>query len=163
MKRQAKQRSQCEISNWVSRAVLVCELITVVLVGTAVLVVGATTAPAPPSNSNFQHQLINSVYQPIVSRDPFLSRDENLILTGPKTVDLRTFHLDGFLGPANNLNAVVNGWVLSLNKPVVIETATGHIQIKAVQIALDGVVLEVGDQHVKLKRDAAKALAKPLK
>ena len=103
------------------------------------------------------------MYQPIVSRDPFLSRDENLILTGPKTVDLRTFHLDGFLGPANNLNAVVNGWVLSLNKPVVIETATGHIQIKAVQIALDGVVLEVGDQHVKLKRDAAKALAKPLK
>ena len=163
MKHQANQRSQCEVSNWGSRAVSVCELITVVLVGAVAIVVGATTAPAPPSNSDFQYNLNNSVYQPIVSRDPFLSRDENLALTGPKTVDTRTFHLDGFLGPANNLNAIVNGCVLSLNKPIVVKIATGHIQIKAVQITLEGVVLEVGGQHVKLKCDAAKALEKPPK
>ena len=162
MKQPANQRRRWMISWSGYRAVSVGVLIAM-LAGTAARGLGAAPAPLPPPNNNFHPALNTSTYQTLAARDPFLKPGENLVPTGPKTIDQKTFHLDGFLGATNDLTAIVNGWVLRLNKPVAIETATGRIQIKAVQITLEGVVLEVGGQLMKLQRDIASAPMKPLK
>ena len=123
-----------------------------VLLGTAAP--GATTAPASPPNTDFQPRLNESVYQPNTTRDPFLkSGQSNGLSPSPdRPTDPTNIHLDGFLGSTNNLSAIVNGWVLNLNKPIQVETASGRLQIKAIRIALDGVVLEVDGKRVELKR-----------
>jgi len=93
-----------------------------------------------------------SVYQPVAARDPFLKPGANVALVSMQTADPTVLHLDGLLGSTNDLTAIVNGWAISLNKPVVLETAGGRLQIKAVKISFEGVILEVGGKRVELKR-----------
>ena len=145
--------------------VLVRGFIAAVLVGAVARGLGGTATPVPPPTANFQPRLTNSVYQPTASRDPFLKSGENIVPAGsnekPSTDSSTPFHLDGFLGASNDLVAIVNGWVLTLNKPRVLETATGPVQIKAVKITFDGVMLDVGGKIVELKRATAPPPPKP--
>ena len=119
--------------------------IVAILVGTAVCSLGAPAAPVSPPSNEFKPRLNNSVYEPVKTRDPFLPPGfSGMISSTIKAADPTVFHLDGFLGATNNLTAIVNGLALSLNKAVVLETENGRMTIKAVQISLSGVVLEVG-------------------
>ena len=112
-----------------------------------------TVAPVVLTNSDFAPRLNSSTYQPTAVRDPFFISGTRAVPTGPKTVAEPTiFHLDGFLGSTNHLTAIVNGWVLSLNKPLIIETDNGKLEIKAVKITFAGVTLEVGGKQIELKR-----------
>ena len=113
-----------------------------------------TATPVVVPNSDFPPQLNLSQYQPTALRDPFFKPGTSAAPTGPKTVmaEPTTFHLDGFLGSTNHLSAIVNGWVLSLNKPLVVQTDNGKLEIKAVQISFAGVILEVGGKRIELKR-----------
>ena len=125
----------------------------VILVAASLRSLGAPAAPVPPPSNEFKPQLNNSVYETAKPRDPFLPPGvSGVVSSNIKAADPTVFHLDGFLGSTNNLTAIVNGLALSLNKPVVVETETGRITIKAVQISLSGVVLEVGGKRVELKR-----------
>ena len=130
------------------------QLLGVVLAGAATTL-GAAPSAAPLQTGDFQPRLKSSVYQPVASRDPFLAPGASAVSTGPANAEPTTFRLDGFLGQTNNLSAIVNGVVLSLNKPVMLETGGGRIAIKAVQITMNGVVLEVGGKRLELKRATA--------
>ena len=135
-------------------ALAACGLIIGALVGGGAQGLGATALPAPPAGDGFHPQLTISVYQPVAVRDPFLKPGASNLPAGLKTANPSLWHLDGFLGSTNDLTAIVNGLPLSLNKPVMLETASGRIQIKAVTITLMGVVLEVDGKRLELKRAA---------
>ena len=125
-----------------------------VLVGLGSRGLAGTATPVVLPNTDFPPQLNLSQYQPTALRDPFFKPGSSTAPTGPKAImaEPTTFHLDGFLGSTNHLSAIVNGWVLSLNKPLVIDTATGKLEIKAVQISFAGIILEVGGKRIELKR-----------
>ena len=114
---------------------------------------GAGPAPVAPPNNEFQPQLVFSVYQPTAPRDPFLKPGTVLSSSGLKTADATLFHFDGFLGSTNNPTVIINGIALNLNKPVLLETERGSIQVKAVKITLKGVTLEVAGKLVEVPRD----------
>jgi len=119
----------------------------------AVMRVVAGSALVALPSEEFQPRLNFSVYQPSISRDPFLKPGTVLSSAGLKTADVTLFHLDGFLGSTNNPTAIINGMVLNLNKPVLLETERGSIQVKAVKITLKGVTLEVAGKLVEVQRE----------
>jgi len=130
-----------------------CGFIIAILLAVRSRGLAGTAAPVVLTNSDFAPHLNRSTYQPTAVRDPFFNPGTSAVLTGPKAVaEPTTFHLDGFLGSTNHLTAIVNGWVLSLNKPLIIETDNGKIEIKAVKITFAGVTLEVGGKQIELKR-----------
>ena len=132
-----------------------CGLLLATLLITVGRGLAGTGTPAALPTSDFAPRLNNSVYQPTSIRDPFLAAGTSVAPVGTKpAAEPTTFHLDGFLGSSNRLAAIVNGWVLSLNKPMVVETANGKLEIKAVQITFAGVILEVGGKRIELKRTA---------
>ena len=153
MNSRTDQYSRCARPGQFDRVSLAVRgLIVAVLLSAIVTELNATNAPAPPPSSEFQPRLNLSAYQPVTARDPFLKPGANGSPVSLKMADSTIFHLDGLLGSTNDLTAIVNGWAISLNKPVVLETASGRIQIKAVKISFEGVILEVGGKRVELKR-----------
>jgi len=145
----SKHARRCRArARWVFRGFTVAIWVAVCSRGLA-----GTAAPVVLTNSDFSPRLNSSTYQPTAVRDPFFKSGTSAVLAGPKAVaEPTTFHLDGFLGSTNHLTAIVNGWVLSLNKPLIIETDNGKIEIKAVKITFAGVTLEVGGKQIELKR-----------
>ena len=139
----------------------ICALILATLVVGAGSGRGATNAPAVPPSAEFQPRLTTSVYQPVAPRDPFLKPGASNLPGRLTTANPALLHLDGFLGSTNNLTAIVNGLALNLNQPVVLETPSGRIQIKAVQITFARVIVEVGGQRVELKRTTENPAPKP--
>ena len=133
-----------------------CRFIFAILLAVGSRGLAGTAAPVVLTSSDFAPRLNSSTYQPTAVRDPFFNPGTSTAVpTGPKAVaEPTTFHLDGFLGSTNHLSAIVNGWVLSLNKPLIIETDNGKIEIKAVKITFAGVTLEVGGKPIELKRSA---------
>jgi len=132
-----------------------CGFIFSILLAVCSRGLAGTAVPVVLTNSDFAPRLNSSTYQPTAVRDPFFNPGPSAVPTGPKAVaEPTTFHLDGFLGSTNHLTAIVNGWVLSLNKPLIIETDNGKIEIKAVKITFAGVTLEVGGKRIELKRSA---------
>ena len=131
-----------------------------VLVSGGLCRLGATTGPAPLSNDEFQPRLNMSVYQPVAPRDPFLTPGARVSPANSTLADATMFRIDGVFGSPKKMTAIVNGAALSLNKPIVLDTTSGRIQVKAVKITFEGVVLEIGGQRVEVKR-VADNLPKP--
>jgi hypothetical protein len=107
---------------------------------------GATPAP-----SEFAPQLQVSVYNPVKVREPFrkvgqLAPDAKTLMGGSAV-----FRLQGILYEKGKPAALVNDQLVELNKPVAVAAGGGEIQVKAIEITRDRVVLDAGGQKIELQ------------
>jgi len=111
---------------------------------------GAATEGKPTSSL----ELSPSAYLPQNVRDPFGSEvpkaaDGTVVvarLAGPDMLKLQ-----GILYNKANPSALVNDQLVELNKTVKVHTAQGEVEVKALEITHELVVLEVGDQKIELR------------
>lgn len=112
---------------------------------------GATTE----GKARFNPELSRSVYAPEAVRDPFGSGAAQL--AGPSASErLRAaapalLKLKGILYHAVRPSAIVNDQLVELNRSVTVQTEQGEMEIKALQITHEVVLLEVGGQKVELQ------------
>lgn len=114
----------------------------------------ANAGAGTPPTADFKPDLQQSRYDPVKQRDPFAK-------AGATTADAKTlpaaalvFHLSGILYQPTNPSAVVNDKLLTLNKTVTLNAGNGEVQVKAVEITRDRVVLEAGGQKVELRMNS---------
>ena len=117
--------------------------------------VGAATG-SKPGNS---FELVLSTYRTQNTRDPFGSQpagstDTNGAAT-VTSVGADTLRLSGILYDAHHPSALVNDELLELNRPVKVHSAQGEVEIKALKITHDLVVLQVGEQTMELRLGGA--------
>jgi len=88
-----------------------------------------------------------STYQPTQTRDPFgrgpAAAGGGVVVTG--------FNLQGILWDARKPMAIINDQLVSPHKPVTVPVGSAQVQVKALEITRDKVVLEVGTQRVELR------------
>jgi hypothetical protein len=121
---------------------LVFLLLWLILCATA----GAVTQPAP----DFKPQIQKSTYAPTKTRDPFL-RAGAAVETKSTPVSSFVFKLQGILYQPSDPAAIVNDQLVRLNKTVSLEDPNSSIEVKAVEITRDRVVLQVRGQRVELQ------------
>jgi hypothetical protein len=115
----------------------------------------ARVGAATESKSGHSLKLVLSTYTTQNTRDPFGSQlagstDTNGI--GMVTsVGADTLKLTGILYDAAHPSALVNDQLLELNRPVKVQTAQGEVEIKALKITRELVVLQVGGQKMELR------------
>jgi hypothetical protein len=115
------------------------------------LLVCATAGAATKPKAEFAPELKASTYEPTNLRDPFAkpgvaSQDAKAAPGAPII-----FQLQGILYQPTNPSAIVNDRLLTLNKIVTLNTGNVEVQVKAVEITRNTVVLEVGGQKVELQ------------
>ena len=107
---------------------------------------GATTPPpAAP-----KQELKLSMYEATTARDPFRKRNTASVTTVASNVPL-DFRLQGILYSTRRPSAMVNNALVELDKPVMVVCGNGQVQVRAVEITRDRVILEVGGQRVELR------------
>lgn len=105
-----------------------------------------------PAAAGDDPKLQVSSYSPSKTRDPFVKAGAGAgVGTQLTGVDSNMFHLQGILYQPTDPSAIVNNKLVSLNKIVTLTTDAGEIQIKAVEITRDRVVMEAGGQKVELR------------
>jgi hypothetical protein len=119
------------------------------------LFICARAGAATTSNSTSKLELILSTYATQTQRDPFGSEipKSGTPLTAGTTLNAGadTFKLMGILYDAVKPSALVNNEIVELNKPVKVETGQGTVEIKALSITRDTVVLDVQGQKMELR------------
>jgi hypothetical protein len=111
---------------------------------------GAETA----SQLNFTPELKLSSFTPQKQRDPFggglgkVGEGSSPATTAAASAALK---LQGILYQAGSPSAMVNNRLIQLNKPTTVSTDQGEMEIKAVEITRNTVVLEAGGQKVELR------------
>jgi hypothetical protein len=114
----------------------------------------AGAAPAKPAQP-FTLDLQLSAYEPTKARDPMTKvgavSPEAKLLPGAAI----PFVLEGILYQASNPSAVVNGKLLTLDKTVSLSIGTSEVQVRAIEIGRDKVVLEASGQKVELRLNLA--------
>jgi hypothetical protein len=123
------------------------------------LVLCARVGAATESKSGHGLELVPSTYSPQNSRDPFGAQvvggaDTNGTAT-VRPVDAGTLKLMGILYDAAHPSALVNDQLLELNRPVKMQTAQGEMEVRALKITRDLVVLQVGGQTMELRLGGA--------
>jgi len=172
MSRQSSRSGIFPPINWRRRMSRFAIDVVMVLLTRAALAAPTNSAPVLTTKTNrnevsesveFNPQLIRSVYKPRVSRDPFLkpgltdgSGASRLAMTSHGT-----FRLQAILWSPTNPSAVVNDQFLSLAKSVILSTASGNVEVKAVEIGRDRVVLDVAGQRVELKLNPEQPMGGP--
>lgn len=115
----------------------------------------ARAGAAPESKSAPRFILTLSTYTTQTARDPFgaevLKTPGTTGAGSPGAAGAEGFKLMGILYDAANPSALVNDQLVELNKPVRMQTGRGEVEVKAVTITRDLVVLEVGGQKVELR------------
>jgi hypothetical protein len=101
-------------------------------------------------------QVIGSSYAPQQQRNPFGSGTVVESTNGPgakasQTVAPGMLKLKGILYDPVRPSAVVNGQLVELNKTVTVSTEQGDIEVKALEITREFVMLEVGGRKVELR------------
>jgi hypothetical protein len=119
----------------------------------------ARVGAATESKSGHNLELIPSTYTTQNPRDPFGaqvagSADTNGAGT-VTSVDAGAMKLMGILYDAAHPSALVNDQLLELNRPVKMQTAQGEVEVKALKITRDLVVLQVGGQQMELRLGGA--------
>ena len=149
-------------TNWRRRASRFTIGAVTVLLMRAALAAPTNAAPALATKTKqnevsgsveFNPQLIHSAYKPGVLRDPFLKPGLTAGSSASRlaTTSHGTFRLQAILWSPTDPSADVNGAWLSSNKSVILNTASGNVEVKAVEIGRDRVVLEIAGQRVELK------------
>jgi len=107
---------------------------------------GAATVGKPTSDL----ALSLSVYTPQSARDPFGSEVPKS--TAPtQLVGTDALKLQGILYSAANPSALVNDQLVELNKTAKVHTAQGDVEVKALKITRELVLLDVGGEKVELR------------
>jgi hypothetical protein len=107
---------------------------------------GAATEGKPSSGL----ELSSSVYTPQNARDPFGSQVPNATGT-TQPVATGQMKLQGILYNAVNPSALVNDQLVELNKLTKVHTGQGEVEVKALKITRDLVLLDVGGQKIELR------------
>jgi hypothetical protein len=104
---------------------------------------------AQPAAEENKLKLQESSYAPTKGRDPFFVPKELVVKANVATATV-SLNLQGILYEANNPSAIVNDQLVTLNKTVTLTVGGAELQVKAIQITRDLVVLEVGGQRTEL-------------
>jgi hypothetical protein len=119
----------------------------------------ARAGAATGSNTVSRLTLTPSTYATQTQRDPFgaeISKASDATGGGStRTAGAEAFKLMGILYSAASPSALVNGVLVELNKTVRMQTTQGEVEVKAVTITRDLVVMEVGGQKVELRLGGA--------
>ena len=107
---------------------------------------GAANAPI-----EFVPDLKTSTYQPTNARDPFAKPGIAMQATKTAPTIPISLQLQGILYQPANPSAIVNDKLLTLNKIVSFNTGNSEVQVKAVEITRESVVLDIGGQRVELR------------
>ena len=115
------------------------------------LLVCSTAGAATKAQVEFTPELKLSTYEPVKVRDPFArlggaGRDGKATPSTPIALQL-----EGILYQSTNPSAIVNGKLVTLNKIVTLNAGNGEVQVKAVEITRESVLLDVGGQRVELR------------
>jgi hypothetical protein len=115
----------------------------------------ARAGAAPESKAESRLALTSSTYVTETVRDPFgaeVPKTSGTTAAGStRTAGVENFKLMGILYNAASPSALVNNQLVELNKPTRVRTGQGEVEIKAVTITRDLVVLEVGGQKMELR------------
>ena len=115
----------------------------------------ARAGAAPESKAGSRVALISSTYTTQTVRDPFGAEVPGTSGTtaggSARTAGVEGFKLMGILYNAASPLALVNNQLVELNKPTRMQTGQGEVEVKAVTITRDLVVLEVGGQKMELR------------
>jgi hypothetical protein len=122
---------------------------------TLFLLICTWAGAATESKRVFNPEISKSVYSPVSVRDPFgsggaksvsASDGERTRVVGPSLLKLK-----GILYHTVHPSAIVNDQLVELNKSVMVQTEQGPVEIKALQMTREVVLLEVGGQKVELR------------
>ncbi len=115
----------------------------------------ARVGAATESKSGHSLELIPSTYATQNARDPFGAQVAGSTDTNGAgmvtSVNAGTLKLMGILYDAAHPSALVNDQLLELNRPVKMQTAQGEMEVKALKITRELVVLQVGGQKMELR------------
>lgn len=119
------------------------------------LFICARAGAATESKPTFNPELSVSAYMSKTVRDPFGSE----AVKSSGTLNAKTIHaatpgmlkLKGILYDTVHPSALVNDQLVELNKPVTVGTEQGAMEIKALKISREAVLLEVQGQKVELR------------
>jgi len=119
------------------------------------LFICARAGAATTTNSTSKLDLILSTYATQTQRDPFGAESPMSVATATTGANpagnSEAFKLMGILYDPINPTALVNNEVVELNKPIKVDTGQGTVEIKALTITRDAVVLDVKGQKVELR------------
>jgi hypothetical protein len=173
MSRKGSRGTTFHLARWRGRTSRLVIGMAVVLLVREARAAQAKTPPASAIQTNrvavsatggFDLELTRSVYKPHKARDPFLKPGTAAIGSdGLKTAmaGQLVFRLQAILWSPKNPSAVVNDQLLDLNKSVILSTASGDVEVKAVEIGRERVVLEVVGQRVELRLNPEEPSGKP--
>ena len=112
--------------------------------------------------ADYKPELRPSTYTPTKQRDPFgwsggeTVKGTNLTVVTPASLPVAfPFRLEGIQYDSRQPSAIVNNQLVVLKKPVVLRAGNEAVQVRAVEITADKVILEAGGRRVELR------LAKP--
>jgi hypothetical protein len=111
---------------------------------------GAATSEKPATNL----ELIASTYAPQKDRDPFGSGSVESADASAKaaaSIESGMLKLNGLLYDRVHPSAIVNNQLVELNKPVTVQTEKGGVEVKALEITREIVLLEIGGRKVELR------------
>ena len=108
---------------------------------------GAATVGKPAPSL----ELSLSAYTPQNVRDPFGSEIPKSAGVTQQVVGPESLKLHGILYSATNPSALVNDQLVELNKTARVHTGQGDVEVKALKITRELVVLDVGGQKVELR------------
>jgi hypothetical protein len=114
------------------------------------LMLCANAGAANQVSAEFKPEIQKSTYAPAKIRDPFLP-DGTTGEAKPTPATSFAFELQGILYQRSDPAAIVNDQLMRLNKTITLEGKNGSIEVKAVEITRDRVVLEAGGQRTELR------------
>jgi len=112
-----------------------------------------TVLAATVASKEFKPELRLSSYNPTKTRDPF-GGTKTATTGSSQSAAASMFQLEGILYDAQNPVAVINGRMVSLRKPVQVPVGMSEVEVNAVEITRQKVVLEVNGQRVELRLSA---------
>ena len=127
-----------------------CQIVVFALL---LLFICACAGAATKNTANAKLELIPSTYAPQNDRDPFGGHALKSTNTASDAVNVTDtdFRLMGILYDPVKPVALVNNGVVELNKPVKLSTGQGIVEVTAVAIRRDAVVLSVSGQKLELR------------
>ena len=125
------------------------------------LLICASAGAAGVNKVDFNPDLQLSDYQPTKARNPFGGMAATDANVASVPIGALAFQLQGILYQSKNPSAIVNNQLLTLNKSVTLETGTGTVEVRAIEITRTHVVLESKGQKVELRLNSSNSQHQP--